>query len=283
MGQIFRAKAVYRWLSGSGEGNSWDRICPFTEVVTTQLTLSNPTDEIVYFKVKTTAPRYYCVRPNSGIINGHGSAKISVMLQPVDQPATLEKDRTRHKFMIQSAVAANESIPVEEFWKSVNPSDVMDTKLKVSWIVLCFISPFQVVFTNLSSNDNNSVDSNTNGHNESMTRYSDNSTQPVQQAPPPYKEHQQSTQQQPVQRRTVEQQRSAQPTKADNRSASGDRDRNTLTEENFSLVQQVQELRHKLNAATRNATVQTTGISLIQVILAAVAALLIGVIVGKLL
>ncbi|KAI6208827.1 hypothetical protein M3Y96_00156300 [Aphelenchoides besseyi] len=243
---------------------------PFTEVVTTQLTLSNPTDEIVYFKVKTTAPRYYCVRPNSGIINGHGSAKISVMLQPVDQPATLEKDRTRHKFMIQSAVAANESIPVEEFWKSVNPSDVMDTKLKV-------------VFTNLSSNDNNSVDSNTNGHNESMTRYSDNSTQPVQQAPPPYKEHQQSTQQQPVQRRTVEQQRSAQPTKADNRSASGDRDRNTLTEENFSLVQQVQELRHKLNAATRNATVQTTGISLIQVILAAVAALLIGVIVGKLL
>jgi hypothetical protein len=53
------------------------------------------------------------------------------MLQPVDQPATLDKDRTRHKFMIQSAFANNDDAPVDEFWKSVESVDIMDSKLKV--------------------------------------------------------------------------------------------------------------------------------------------------------
>uniref|UniRef100_A0A4X2M5G6 Vesicle-associated membrane protein-associated protein A n=1 Tax=Vombatus ursinus TaxID=29139 RepID=A0A4X2M5G6_VOMUR len=43
--------------------------CPFTDVVTTNLKLRNPSDRKVCFKVKTTAPRRYCVRPNSGIID----------------------------------------------------------------------------------------------------------------------------------------------------------------------------------------------------------------------
>ena len=42
---------------------------PFTDVVTTNLKLRNPSDRKVCFKVKTTAPRRYCVRPNSGIID----------------------------------------------------------------------------------------------------------------------------------------------------------------------------------------------------------------------
>lgn len=39
------------------------------------------------------------------------SAIISVMLQPVDQVATLESERTKHKFMIQTAFANNTDIP----------------------------------------------------------------------------------------------------------------------------------------------------------------------------
>lgn len=33
--------------------------------------------------------------------------------------------------MIQSAFARNDSMPVDEFWKTVDPSEVMDSKLKV--------------------------------------------------------------------------------------------------------------------------------------------------------
>jgi vesicle-associated membrane protein-associated protein B len=41
---------------------------PFTEYVNANLTLTNPSPRDVYFKVKTTAPKFYCVRPNSGLI-----------------------------------------------------------------------------------------------------------------------------------------------------------------------------------------------------------------------
>lgn len=50
---------------------------PFTDVVTTNLKLRNPSDKRVCFKVKTTAPRRYCVRPNSGIVDPGATVTIS--------------------------------------------------------------------------------------------------------------------------------------------------------------------------------------------------------------
>jgi hypothetical protein len=107
----------------------------FTEVVTSKLRLDNPSDRIVYFKVKTTAPKHYCVRPNSGIIKPGSSAEISVLLQPVDDPSILEREGAKHKFMIQSAFAPNDGTPVDEFWKSITSADVMDSKLRVVFSV----------------------------------------------------------------------------------------------------------------------------------------------------
>jgi hypothetical protein len=107
---------------------------PFTEVVTSNLRLSNPTDRPIFFKVKTTAPRFYCVRPNSGLVKPNETAFIAVMLQPVDNPGTLESERTRHKFMIQTAYAPNTDTPVDTFWKSADASQVMDSKLKVVFV-----------------------------------------------------------------------------------------------------------------------------------------------------
>lgn len=54
---------------------------PFTDVVTANLKLSNPTERNVCFKVKTTAPRRYCVRPNSGVIDAGASISVSGLLQ----------------------------------------------------------------------------------------------------------------------------------------------------------------------------------------------------------
>ena len=50
---------------------------PFQEVVTSHLYLKNPTNNIVVFKVKTTAPKQYCVRPNSGVLDPHCVQDIS--------------------------------------------------------------------------------------------------------------------------------------------------------------------------------------------------------------
>lgn len=53
---------------------------PFTDVVTTELKLSNPSEKRVCFKVKTTAPKRYCVRPNSGIIEPGGKVSVACEL-----------------------------------------------------------------------------------------------------------------------------------------------------------------------------------------------------------
>ena len=49
----------------------------YTEVVSTTITLFNPTDDKVAFKVKTTAPKYYLVRPNCRILNKGESITVS--------------------------------------------------------------------------------------------------------------------------------------------------------------------------------------------------------------
>lgn len=41
---------------------------PLTQLVKRSLSVSNPNNQPVAFKVKTTAPKQYCVRPNSGRI-----------------------------------------------------------------------------------------------------------------------------------------------------------------------------------------------------------------------
>jgi len=105
---------------------------PFTEYVNANLTLSNPSPRDVYFKVKTTAPKFYCVRPNSGIIKANDKTQINVMLQSVESPDALENERNRHKFMIQTAFAPDEGQPpVDQFWKGVDSSLIMDSKLRV--------------------------------------------------------------------------------------------------------------------------------------------------------
>lgn len=100
---------------------------PFTEVVTTHLFLTNPSDRRVCFKVKTTAPRRYCVRPNSGFIDPDDKVDVSVMLQPLDADT---QDKSKHKFMVQSMYASVDATDVEVLWSQAASGDLMDSKLR---------------------------------------------------------------------------------------------------------------------------------------------------------
>lgn len=102
---------------------------PFNQVVTSYLELRNPTpDKKICFKVKTTAPRRYCVRPNSGIIEPGKTIKIAIMLQPIEQEAELEKGR--HKFMVQSAVIVGDDVEPDTIWYKTDQRLIMDSKLR---------------------------------------------------------------------------------------------------------------------------------------------------------
>ncbi|XP_068604649.1 VAMP (vesicle-associated membrane protein)-associated protein A, like [Brachionichthys hirsutus] len=100
---------------------------PFTDVVTTNLKLKNPSDRKVCFKVKTTAPRRYCVRPNSGVIDPGATVIISVMLQPFDYDPN---EKSKHKFMVQTIFAPPNVSDMDPLWKDAKPDDLMDSKLR---------------------------------------------------------------------------------------------------------------------------------------------------------
>ncbi|XP_008413086.1 vesicle-associated membrane protein-associated protein B-like isoform X2 [Poecilia reticulata] len=103
---------------------------PFTDVVTATLKLTNPTDRNVCFKVKTTAPRRYCVRPNSGIIDAGTSINVSVMLQPFEYDPN---EKSKHKFMVQSILAPRDMTDMEGVWKEAKPEELMDSKLRCAF------------------------------------------------------------------------------------------------------------------------------------------------------
>ncbi|XP_062836593.1 vesicle-associated membrane protein-associated protein A isoform X1 [Anolis carolinensis] len=128
---------------------------PFTDVVTTNLKLRNPSDKKVCFKVKTTAPRRYCVRPNSGIIDPGSAVTVSVMLQPFDYDPN---EKSKHKFMVQTIFAPPNITDMEAVWKDAKPEDLMDSKLRCVFEMpnendkLALPSPGSLYITTASSN-----------------------------------------------------------------------------------------------------------------------------------
>lgn len=100
---------------------------PFTVPVTSHLTLTNPSDKRVVFKIKTTVPKKYCVRPNSGILEPSESTLLAICLQPfVFDP----NEKNKHKFMVQSMYAPEGEINLDQIWREIKPETLMDSKLK---------------------------------------------------------------------------------------------------------------------------------------------------------
>ncbi|VEN53749.1 unnamed protein product [Callosobruchus maculatus] len=100
---------------------------PFNVSVTSYMKLTNPTEDRIMFKIKTTAPKMYCVRPNSGILEGKAVIEVAVCLQPfLFNPA----EKNKHKFMVQSAFAPEGEINLETVWKEIDADRLMDSKLK---------------------------------------------------------------------------------------------------------------------------------------------------------
>ncbi|RKF75031.1 Vesicle-associated membrane protein-associated protein A [Golovinomyces cichoracearum] len=74
---------------------------PLTTEVSQTLNITNPNSTAVAFKVKTTAPKQYCVRPNSGRIEPGGNVKVIVLLQAMKEEPPLDA-RCKDKFLVQS-------------------------------------------------------------------------------------------------------------------------------------------------------------------------------------
>ncbi|KAJ3365093.1 phosphatidylinositol-binding protein scs2 [Allomyces javanicus] len=74
---------------------------PFTNGCTATLTITNRDDATVAFKVKTTAPMQYCVRPKWGTIGRFESITLEIDLVPTAADLPLGY-KCKDKFLVQS-------------------------------------------------------------------------------------------------------------------------------------------------------------------------------------
>lgn len=105
---------------------------PFDDYVTVSLTIKNPTSKKIAFKIKTTAPKRYCVKPNSGVLESSQSMKVNVLLQPFNyDPA----EKNKHKFMVQYLYLTDREMQMNvndilNMWKDISTERLLDMKLK---------------------------------------------------------------------------------------------------------------------------------------------------------
>ncbi|KAI0670999.1 PapD-like protein [Trametes maxima] len=92
---------------------------PFTQSVKRTLQISNHNAQPVAFKVKTTAPKLYCVRPNSGRVEPGETVEVAVMLQAMKEDLPINT-KCKDKFLIQSTIITpeKESLPLPDIWNA---------------------------------------------------------------------------------------------------------------------------------------------------------------------
>ncbi|KAG6891663.1 hypothetical protein C0992_012712 [Termitomyces sp. T32_za158] len=111
---------------------------PLTQLVKRTLTITNHNSLPIAFKVKTTAPKLYCVRPNSGRVEPGESLDVSVMLQPLKEEPPLNL-KCKDKFLIQSTLItpAKAMMNSADIWSISDSSEegkVVQHKLRVAFL-----------------------------------------------------------------------------------------------------------------------------------------------------
>lgn len=102
--------------------------------ISCSLQVSNKTEEHVAFKIKTTNPKKYCVRPNTGIVLPRSSCDIVVTMQAQkDAPTEMQ---CKDKFLLQSVIAPAGATPKDITAEMFNKDQgkVEECKLKVVYV-----------------------------------------------------------------------------------------------------------------------------------------------------
>ncbi|EXB37096.1 Vesicle-associated protein 1-2 [Morus notabilis] len=103
--------------------------------ISCSLQLLNKTDKYVAFKVKTTNPKKYCVRPNTGVVLPRSTCDVIVTMQAQKEaPSDMQ---CKDKFLLQSveasAVATAKDVTPEMFSKESGHL-VEECKLRVVYV-----------------------------------------------------------------------------------------------------------------------------------------------------
>ncbi|KAM0002264.1 putative major sperm protein (MSP) [Helianthus debilis subsp. tardiflorus] len=103
--------------------------------INSSLKLTNNSDDHVGYKVKTTNPKKYCVRPNTGVVLPRSTCEIIVTMQA--QKEAPPDMQCRDKFLLQSVIAKEGATPKDitpEMFTKDSGNKVEECKLKVVYL-----------------------------------------------------------------------------------------------------------------------------------------------------
>ncbi|XP_047156951.1 vesicle-associated protein 1-2-like [Vigna umbellata] len=103
--------------------------------ISCSLQLSNKTDAYVAFKVKTTNPKKYCVRPNTGIVMPRSTCDVMVTMQA--QKEAPPDMQCKDKFLLQSVKTVDGASPKDitpEMFNKESGHVVEESKLRVVYV-----------------------------------------------------------------------------------------------------------------------------------------------------
>lgn len=96
---------------------------------TRTLKLTNVSNDNVAFKVKTTAPKSYLVRPSSGTLRNGEQMDVQIIMQ--SQPGPAEGNPSTHRFLVQAAVVTSDGLIDKEMWSKFSKDDIQEKRLNV--------------------------------------------------------------------------------------------------------------------------------------------------------
>ncbi|XP_066345424.1 vesicle-associated protein 1-2-like isoform X2 [Miscanthus floridulus] len=103
--------------------------------ISCSMQLTNRTDDYIGFKVKTTSPKKYCVRPNSGIVPPRSTSDVIVTMQA--QKEAPPDMQCKDKFLVQSVVVAEGTLVKDitgDMFTKESGNVVDEVKLKVVYV-----------------------------------------------------------------------------------------------------------------------------------------------------
>ncbi|PQQ05492.1 vesicle-associated protein 1-2-like [Prunus yedoensis var. nudiflora] len=103
--------------------------------ISCSLLLSNKTDNYVAFKVKTTNPKKYCVRPNTGVVSPRSTCDVIVTMQA--QKEAPPDMQCKDKFLLQSVKTNDGATPKDitpEVFNKEAGNVVEECKLRVVYV-----------------------------------------------------------------------------------------------------------------------------------------------------
>ncbi|KAI8040996.1 vesicle-associated membrane protein-associated protein B [Drosophila gunungcola] len=104
---------------------------PFNRSVSRKLVIGNLSgSQRVAFKMKTTTPRLFFVRPNIGVLEPGQKVNVDIFMQPILQ----EPPQKRHKFLLLAAEAADDMSDLPQFWRLQTPESTWETKIRCDLI-----------------------------------------------------------------------------------------------------------------------------------------------------